>query len=395
MGRRPPAGLSRRGFLGSLAAGAVGSLALAARGHEAWLASLDAAPASGAAALPAIPSAIRLNSNENAYGAAPAALEGVRAVFSEANRYPFIYDEALIQKVAAFHHATKDQILLGCGSTEILRVAANAFTSPTRAVVMADPTFESLGRFAEREGAPVTRVPLDAALRHDLPRMLDAAKGAGLVYICNPNNPTATIASAAAVADFVATVPPTAVVLIDEAYHHFVVDSAYQTAIPLALSHPNVVVMRTFSKIFGLAGLRIGYAIGPKELIQKMAQHKLPSSTNALGLAASIASLEDEAHVGKQRDLNREARTLLVREVEHLGYRVAESHANFVMIEVRRDSRGFAADCAKRGVLIGRPFPPLTNYARVSVGTLPETQKFVEVFRDVTTKPLSKDQPMI
>ncbi len=213
-----------------------------------------------------------------------------------------------------------------------------------------------------------------------------SAKGAGLVYLCNPNNPTATVLSARAIAAFadrVARVSPQTMVLVDEAYHEYVDDPSYGTSIPTAIARRNVVVCRTFSKIHGLAGLRCGYAIGQGETIAQMARFKLESSVNQLAIAAARAALGDKDRVERERALNRTARESTRQLFATLGLSAGPSETNFVLVDLRRDSRTFGDACRRAGVAVGRPFPPLNNHARISIGTPEEMQRAGAVFKRI------------
>ena len=206
------------------------------------------------------------------------------------------------------------------------------------------------------------------------------------MFLCNPNNPTATVHGANAVRDFIAETnrrDPDCVVMVDEAYHEFVDDPSYATAIPLALENPKVIVVRTFSKVYGMAGLRAGYAIGRPETLKAMQRHRLPNNLNVLAAAAAIASLPDVAHIEHERQLNREAREFTRRAFESMGFKSTVSNTNFIMVPIGRDSKAFKDACAKQGILVGRPFPPLTTHARISIGTMDEMKKAVAVFRQV------------
>lgn len=396
--------LSRRSFVKAASVGGIGALTvplIAARGSEALrdgIFELNLAPTSGtsgfaseerAAYRLAAADAIRLDSNENPNGPGPVALDAIRAMFGEAPRYPDVPSVELQQAIARHLKVAAENVLVGCGSGEILRMAAYAFTSPDRALVTGAPSFEDPVVHAEMMRAPIRAVPVDKELKLDLGRMADETRGAGLaglVFLCNPNNPTATVHGASVVRDFITQTnrrAPECVVMVDEAYHEYVDDPAYATAIPIALEHPRVVVVRTFSKVFGMAGLRAGYAIGRPETLAEMQRHKLPNSINVLAAAAGIATLTDAAHIERERQLNRETREFTRRSFESMGYKSGASSANFIMVPIGRDSKAFKAACAKHGILVGRPFPPLTTHARISVGTMDEMQKAVAVFRQV------------
>jgi histidinol-phosphate aminotransferase len=176
---------------------------------------------------------------------------------------------------------------------------------------------------------------------------------------------------------------PDAVVLLEEGFHDYVDDTWYATAIPLAMQNPKVVVARTFSKVFGMAGLRLGYAIARPETLKLLQRHRLPNNVNVAAAAAAIASLPDAAHIERERILNRDAREFTRKALEQMGYKSPASNANFIMVPIGRDSKAFKEACAKQGILVGRAFPPLTTHARISIGTMDEMKKAVDVFRTV------------
>lgn len=379
--------LSRRAFVRTLGVGGAGAISgalVAFRGREALAGTL--ADPLEASWLPVDPNEIRLDSNENPYGPGPVALDAIRAAFGESSRYPDVPSLDLTTAIAQFHGVTDEHVLLGSGSGEVLRMAVFAFTSATRPLVAGLPTFEDPGRHAEVAGTPVRAVPVDGELKLDLAGMASHAEGAGLVFLCNPNNPTATVHSAQAVADFVKAVnksSPDTIILVDEAYHHYVEDPSYATALPLALENPRVVICRTFSKVYGMAGLRIGYGVGRPETLKAMRRHKLPNSINVLGASAAVAALGKKEHVEQQHKLNHDVREMTRRAFESLGFKVGASEANFIMADIRRDSKEFQDSCRKLGVLVGRPFPPLLTRARISIGTEDEMRRAIDVFRKV------------
>lgn len=395
--------LSRRSFVKAASVSGLGALTaplIAARGSEALRDGiLDRGPARPAAGggtrfaaderapyRVAAPDAIRLDSNENPNGPGQAALEAIRAMFGESPRYPDVASADLQQAVARHFKIAPENVLLGCGSGEILRVATYAFTSPERALVTGAPSFEDPVEHASITRAPVRAIPVDAQLRLDLGRMLDETRGAGMVFLCNPNNPTATVYGASVVRDFIAQVnrrAPDCVVLVDEAYHEYVDDPSYATAVPIALENPKVIAVRTFSKVFGMAGLRAGYAIGRPETLRAMARHRLSNNINVLAAAAASATLPDEAHLDRERQVNRETREFTRRSLESMGYKSGASNTNFIVVAIGRDAKAFKDACVKHGILVGRPFPPITTHARISIGTVDEMKKAVDVFRQV------------
>jgi histidinol-phosphate aminotransferase len=240
-------------------------------------------------------------------------------------------------------------------------------------------------------GHPVKNVLVDRAFSLDIEKMIAAASGAGLVFFNNPNNPTATVHGLKTVTDFVERVhraSPDTVILIDEAYHDYVTDPSYETAIPLALATRNVVVTRTLSKAYGMAGMRIGYAIGRAATLKPLAALKMPYNVSTLGAAAAMVALDDSSHVEAERARNTRARAFTVKALEHLGCRPTDSQTNFLFVDVHRPAEAFRDVCARSGVVVGRDFPPFEGtHARISIGTMEEMQKAAEVFRHVLRPP--------
>jgi len=392
--------LSRRNFVRAAGVGGIGALAtplIGARGSEAlsavWAepgfypgATLMSAAEERLAYRTKFADAVRLDSNENPNGPGTRALEAVRAMFTESNRYPDTQEGDLVAAIAAHQKVKTENVLAACGSGEILRSACYAFTGPGKALVTASPSFETPVGFSTSMGAEVRQVQVDGNLKLDLAKMLDRVEGAGLVFLCNPNNPTATVHGASVIKDFIAQVnrrAPDCMILVDEAYHEYVGDPNYATSIPLALDNPKVFTVRTFSKVFGMAGLRAGYAIGRPEALRPMARHKLGSGVNVLASAAGIATLPDTAHIQHEVRVNTDAREFTRKAFASMGFTAPASNANFIMVPIGRDTRAFKDACAKHGILVGRPFPPLTTHSRISIGTMDEMKRAVDVFKQV------------
>jgi histidinol-phosphate aminotransferase len=331
-------------------------------------------PSKALAAKPA-PGVVRLSANENPYGPSPAALQAIRDAFPLAWRYPDEAVDQLISILAKQHGLPADCFLLGAGSSDILRLAASAFG--TRKVVLADPTFESIGYHAGVLGAEVVKVPLDTTFAHDLTAMA-AVPGAGIAYICNPNNPTATLTPKAKLRAFIEAAP--AAVLVDEAYHHYVDSNDYETVARLIQTHSNLIVARTFSKIHGMAGLRLGYAIAQPATIKKLSEQGAFDSVNILALAAARKSLLDEAWLAKGKQRNAETRAQTIAKVRALGLEVIPSHANFFMIETKKPVKPLIAALAAKGVEVGRLFPAMPTHLRVTVGTPEQMERFSTAF---------------
>jgi len=329
---------------------------------------------------------VRLSSNENPYGPSAAALKAMTDGFSLAWRYPDEYADMLADELARGHNVPLDQVLLGDGSGEILKLCSAAFTNRDKKLVIGNPTFEAIARHAGVANAEVVKIDLTPDYRHDLQKMLAASAGAGLIYICNPNNPTASITPKNEISEFLAKLSPTTIVLVDEAYHHYVESKDYESVIPLVKQYPNLIVARTFSKIYGMAGLRCGYCVTQRANIATMKTHQIWDSVNIMALVAALASLKDAEHVARGRKLNSEVKTSLCAELDQLGYRYIPSHANFMMIDLRREVRPIIDSLRTRGVEVGRLFPALPNFMRVTIGTDSQMKSFLTAFKAVTTQ---------
>jgi len=378
--------VSRRGFLTGRVLPWSGAL-IAARGMEADQAAA-AQDRSTRSQVPAGITEIKISSNENPLGPGKAVLDAILGKFPEANRYPFNStpnDGALTAAIAAKFKVKAENIVLGGGSQELLKNAVRAFTAPTRGLVTGAPSFENCPGVAKKLGHPIAEVKVDSAFRLDLEQMISAAKNAGLIFFNNPNNPTATVHGATTVIDFVTRIrqqSPETVILIDEAYHDYVADPSYQSAVPLALETTNVFVTRTFSKAYGMAGMRVGYAIGRVETLKPLETLKMPYNISVFGIAAAIAALNDPKHIDAERARNTKVRAFTVKALDELGCKTAASQGNFVFVDVGRPAKEFREACAKQGIVIGRDFPPFEKtHVRVSIGTQDEMQKAVAVFR--------------
>jgi histidinol-phosphate aminotransferase len=324
-----------------------------------------------------------LSANENPYGPSPKALEAITNSFGLACRYPDEYNNVLIDQLAKLNGVNHDQILLGDGSGEILKLCAETFTGTQNGkLVAADPTFEAIINNASANGAEVGKIPLTTSFTHDLPKMLAAAKG-GLIYVCNPNNPTASITSKDELHDFIAKTPHETMILVDEAYFHYADSPDYESVIPLVKEHPNLIVSRTFSKIYGMAGLRCGYCVAQKETVERMRRNQMWDSVNCMALAAATASLDDPDHVPNGHRLNREAKAFTTSELDKMGYKQIPSQANFIMFDCKRPVLPIIKAMKERNVRVGRLFPALPNHMRVTIGKKSEMESFLAAFREV------------
>jgi histidinol-phosphate aminotransferase len=339
-------------------------------------------PIAHPAALP-LTGIVRLSSNENPYGPSPQGLKAMTNVFHLACRYPDEHAAALIEKLAKLNNVLPDQILLGDGSGEVLKLCAETFTGAQRGkLVVADPTFEAILHHATVNGAEVVKVPLTNSFAHDLAKMAEVSNAA-LVYICNPNNPTASVTPKDELHEFISKTPSPTTILVDEAYFHYADTSDYDSMIPLIRDHPNLIVARTFSKVYGMAGLRCGYAVGQAETITQLRAHQSWDSVNIMAVAAASASLDDANQVANGRRLNQETRTFVTTQLEAMGYNSIPSQANFIMFDVKRPVVPMIKTLKDKNVEVGRLFPALPNHMRLTIGKKNEMEAFLSAFRQV------------
>ena len=328
---------------------------------------------------------VRLSANENPYGPSPNALKAMTNSFGLSCRYPDEHNNVLIDKVAKLNGVDHEQILLGDGSGEILKLCAETFTGKEHGtLIAADPTFEAILNNAKANGAEVIKVPLNSTFAHDLPKMHAATKS-GLIYICNPNNPTASITPKDELRDFIAKTPRETMILVDEAYFHYADSPDYESVVPLVKEHPNLVVSRTFSKIYGMAGLRCGYCIAQKEAIDRMRSNQMWDSVNIMALAAASASLDDTDQVPNGQRLNSETKTFVISELQRMGHKTIPSQANFIMFDCKKPVVPLIKTLKERSVHVGRLFPALPNHMRLTIGKRSEMEIFLETFRELMT----------
>src|SRR5436190_22231672 len=262
---------------------------------------------------------VRLSANATPYGPSAKAHEAIKNEHPVSNRYPDEANDVLIDKIAKINGVNREQIALGDGSGEILKLCAETFTGPTNGkLIAADPTFEAILEYSKANGAEVVKVPLTSNFHHDLAKM-GAAAEKGLIYVCNPNNPTASITPKNDLRDFIAKTSPDTMILVDEAYFHYADSPDYESVIPLIKDHPNLLVARTFSKVYGMAGLRCGYCVAQPETIKRMKPFEMFDSVNVMALAAASASLDDVDQVTNGKKMNDEARKLTLTELEKMG----------------------------------------------------------------------------
>jgi histidinol-phosphate aminotransferase len=352
----------------------------------------------GTAALPSLVSAtprrlsdgtVRLNSNENPLGISPAARRAILEGLDGCNRYPGDSRRPVEEAVADKHGVAVGNVQMGAGSTEVLQIFVQLFGPDVR-IVTADPTFEDVPRYARAIGVHLERVPLLPDYSHDLQRMQEVVNGWSgpcVVYLCNPNNPTGTLTSSAAIDSWIATAPDHVFFLVDEAYYEYAEgEPDFWSALKWVATHPNVVVVRTFSKIYGMAGMRLGYGIGHEDTIARVGSIAAHNNCNHLANVAALASLGDRGLIPRGVDVNYRARTVLEETLDELGIEHLPSHTNFLMHRIRGDLEAYRGRMRERGWLVGRAFPPMLSYNRVSLAMPDDMARFADTLRDFRTR---------
>lgn len=326
---------------------------------------------------------IRLSSNENPLGPSKAVREAIINAFDQYCRYPFGYLNALTEMIAEAHGLTKDHVVITGGSTEGLKCAGLTYGLAGGEVVAATPTFLSLMRYAEQFGAHIHNVPLTKDLVHDLPAMEQRiTQKTSLVYICNPNNPTGTILGGQELLDFTSAVEDRSMVFVDEAYFDYIEEPDYPSADQLVKKGENVIVARTFSKVYGLAGMRIGYLLARPDIALRMRQN-IMAMTNVPAIMAAKSAMEDKAFYQESLRQNKAGKEMIYATLDDLGLAYIKSHTNFVFFKSGREIQQLIDQMLKHHVRIGRPFPPLTKWCRISTGTLPQTEAFTTALKKV------------
>ena len=328
---------------------------------------------------------IRLSSNENPLGLSPAARRAVVNAIGEANRYPGERRVELIEALAKRHEVAAENIVPGNGSTEVLQMAVQALYEPGARLILADPTYEDVPWYAQPYPYDLKKVPLTATFAHDLGRMQEIAEGSSrraLVYLCNPNNPTGTLTSCADIDAWIESAPQRVFFLVDEAYYDYCEDSGYRSCIRWIAERTNLLVVRTFSKIYGMAGMRLGYGIAHPDTAETLREYIGRNNANQLALAAALASLGDAELVERSLESNRRGSRVLSECLDELGLAYLPSHTNFVMHRISGDLETYQKRMLESGVKVGRAFPPMLEYSRVSIGLPQEMERFTETLRE-------------
>ena len=378
--------VSRRSFVGGLAA-ALGYLGI----HpdtDVLAQARNQAP--GASPRPSVPmndydAMAHLSSNENCWGPPDSVMKAMNSAWKYANRYGYP-DGNLVGEIAKHHGVKPENILLGAGSGEILDVVGTTFLLGGKKVLGVEPTYSSVYGHATSIKTSAIKLPLNKDYTQNIASMIKAANDhaseIGLVYLCNPNNPTGLIVTKDEVKQLLDGIPKGMPVLIDEAYHHFVEDPRYATSVPYVLEGRPVIIARTFSKIAALAGMRLGYAIASTETIQKMRPYSM-GSINALVKWGGVTALKDTAAQADVKKKTLDLRKKTTGELQAYGYESIPSETNFFMVEIGRDIQPVIQEFAQKKVAVGRPFPPMTKHMRVSVGTADEMDRFTKAFKEI------------
>ncbi len=338
----------------------------------------ESALAQGLSAMPNLPpDAVRINANENPMGPCPAAAEAIHKIVQQGGRYLYHETFALAETMAGIEGLSKDHVMPFAGSSDPLHRAVLAFTGPGKSFVVADPGYEAGERAAQFIGARTIKAPLRKDFAHDVHQMAQADPDAGVIYVCNPNNPTGSITSKDDIEYLVANKPKGAIVLLDEAYIHL--SKSAEPGSYMVAADKDVIILRTFSKLYGMAGLRAGAALGRPDLIAKLKGYGA-GALPVTGMVGAIASLKTKGLVEERRKIIGDIREETVEWLDKKGYAVLPSEANMIMVDVRRPGREVFSALLKEKVVIGRSWASMPNHVRVSIGTREEMAKFRAAF---------------
>src|SRR3989475_11291469 len=380
--------IARRNFMGRLAA-VLGYASLAPLGLSAQRRGRQETAAAVKSALDKkadYDKFAKLANNENPYGPSEAVMKAMTDAWKYANRYGYP-DGGIVEAIAELHKVKPENVVLGCGSSEILKIVDDAFLPDHKRVVGVDPTYETVYRYATNSKAKAIAVPLTKTYDADMKEIIRVTKSnardVGVVYICNPNNPTGRIVPKDEIKLLIDSIPGDIPEFIDEAYHHFVDDPNYEPSVKYVIEGRKVIIARTFSKIAALAGMRLGYAAAPKEIINQLKPFVMSYNTNTIVKYGGGGSLKDTANAARIKQLNKQIRDRVTNELKAMGYEVIPSQSNFFMVNVKKDVTAVAEEFLTKGLVVGRKFPPMTEWLRVSVGTDEEMKGFMKAFKEV------------
>jgi histidinol-phosphate aminotransferase len=370
-------GLSRRGFMRAAMVASAGALVKITT--EADLAYAQRRPGK-----PAPSNAVLLDANENPLGPSTDACSAIAALGAKGGRYHFGLSQDLVRTFADLEGLKPEYVRAYAGSSEPLHYTVMAFSSPTKSVVVADPSYEAPGRSAGYSGAKLHKVPLTKDYAHDVKAMVSADPNAGVIYICSPNNPTGTLTSRADIEYALANKPKGSILLIDEAYIHF---ANAQPVLDLVAADKDLIVLRTFSKIYGMAGLRCGFAVGRPDLLAKLD----PYGWNFMpvpAVLAALCSLKDKTLVSARKKINGDVRDETFAWLAANNYSFVRSQSNCFLVDVKRPPQQFTDAMEAKNIYVGRTWPTWPTHVRVTVGTGEEMAAFRKAFKEVMDMPV-------
>jgi histidinol-phosphate aminotransferase len=386
--------VTRRGFVGGVTT-AIGALTLKPDGTL-WAQAVQAPAPRQQRSENEYDSMAKLGNNENPYGPSDAVMKAMNNAWKYSMRYGYP-DGGIVEAIAKHHDLKPENVLLGAGSGEIMQVTSLAYTRGGKKVVGSDPTYATVFSAATNIKADSIKVPLLADYTQDVDGLIRATRQnysqLGFLYLCTPNNPTGNILTKDQIKRILDSIPEDVPVLIDEAYHHYVEDPAYATSVPYVAEGRKVIIARTFSKINGMAGLRLGYALAPRQLIQELRPYST-GSINALVKHGGVAALKDVEAMEKVKRECIMLREKTTGELKSLGFACIPSQTNFFMVHLKKPVVPVIEEFRKKQVIVGRPFPPMTEHLRVSIGTPQEMDRFMVAFKQimVDTKTASKSE---
>ena len=365
--------LNRRNWLGLIGAGAVGS-------------ALDQVlpPGSSSKAFKSPTySYAKLNSNENPLGPSPKVRQAIIDAFDYGCRYPGAQIRKLAEKIADREGLTAEHIVITGGSTEGLKAAGLTFGLNGGEIITSDPVYKSLNSYAEHVGAYVNKVPLTKDMQQDLDEMKNRITNrTSLVFLCNPHNPSGALVPKGELVQFCDDVSDQTILFSDEAYYDYITEKDYPSMLEMVKEGKNVVVSRTFSKVYGLAGLRIGYLVARPDIANRMRLNVM-ARTNILAVFAALASYDDHEFFKQSLALNEDAKSLIYTALDDLKLNYIPSHTNFVFFHTGKPIEKFNSEMRQKGVAVGRPFPPLLDWCRISTGNLNDVNKFTTALKEI------------
>jgi histidinol-phosphate aminotransferase len=362
---------SRRSFL---------HLSAAASAAAAFRVMTEPMLAAAARRKPHTKDAILIDSNENPLGPSQAARDAIAGIIPLGGRYSDNLTDELVQTFTQIEGLNPDYIHATVGSTPPLALSVLAFTSPQKSYVTADPGYEAGMNLAEKTGARVVKVPLTKTYAHDVKAMVTAAPDAGVFYICSPNNPTGTLTPHSDIEYLVANKPKDSIVVIDEAYIHF---SEAPSTLDLVKAGKDVIVLRTFSKVYGMAGVRCGFVVARPDLLDKVLERGGWNFMPVTAVVAATASLKDPQLIPERRRINTTTRQQTFQWLDRNGYSYIPSESNCFLLDTKKPGQPVRDAMAKENVLIGRIWPVMPTCVRITVGTPEEMEKFQAAFQKV------------